>query len=79
MRQNSERDLLAAVADPLFGFAPVPFEQRRLRNAQKNLFNFMSFVSQRLGCVNLLKLQIFSRRENEPISDLLFCVTKCPH
>ena len=79
MRQNSERDLLAAVADPLFGFAPVPFEQRRLKNGQKKPFQFHEFCFTKVGLCESSKTANFSRRENEPISDLLFRVTKCPH
>ena len=63
------RDLLA-VADSLFGFAPVPFKQRRWKKLQKNSSHVADFVSHESA---------FSGRENEPISNLLVCVTKCPH
>ena len=81
MRQNSERPFSCC------GFAiwvcTCSVQTETVEKVAKNSFHFVHFVSHRLQlCESSATANLpsdFSRRENGPISNPLFCVTKCPH
>ena len=81
LRQNSERPFSSC------GFAiwvcTCSVQTETVEKVAKNSFHFVHFVSHRLQlCESSATANLpsdFSRRENGPISNPLFCVTKCPH